>query len=193
MRKADKKNCPICGNISIWEEITERTNIEVRGETFNVKDHYYRCSECGEEFEDFIDPIDPLDEAYRKYREKHGFLQPEEIKGLRKKYALTQIELSSLLGLGEVTISRWENGALQEESNDIYLRLAMNPRSLLKLISESPEFIPDVNKRYKIIRQLESEIKSEECPVTSAKRSRLKLSNDMISGWSEQKDWAYAA
>lgn len=193
MRKADKKNCPICGKNSIWEEINERTNIEVRGETFNVQDHYYRCSECGEEFEDFLDPIDPLDQAYREYRKKYGMLQPEEIKEFRKKYNLTQKELSSLLGLGDVTISRWENGALQDLPHDKLLRFTMEPRNLLKLILESPKLISNVDRKYNIIRQLESCIYGEECPVASARQSRVTLDQGQMSMLRIPKELAITA
>jgi len=41
-------------------------------------------------------------------------LSPYEIRELRKRYGLTQKELSLLLGWGSVTMSRYENGALQD-------------------------------------------------------------------------------
>ena len=38
-------------------------------------------------------------------------MTPEEIKSIRSKLSLTQIEFANLLGTTQIEISRWENGA----------------------------------------------------------------------------------
>ena len=68
---------------------------------------------------------------------------PPEIKAFRKRYGLTQGELSKLLGWGPVTLSRYENGALQDEVHDKMLRLAMNPENLMRLVEDTPEALPE--------------------------------------------------
>jgi transcriptional regulator with XRE-family HTH domain len=82
-------------------------------------------------------------------------LQPEEIRNWRKGYGLTQKELSSLLGWGEVSLSRYENGALQDEAHEKLLRLAMEPHNLLKLINDTPSALKD-EKRERIISELKA-------------------------------------
>ena len=154
-----KEQCAMCLN-EYSDELFRMIDIEVKGETFQVQEHYYKCLKCREEFTNPHDPIDPLDQAYREYRKRHGLLQPEEIRNFRNSYKLTQKELASLLGLGDVTISRYENGALQETVYDNLLRLAMDPQNLLKLIQKSPASISDKDKRDRIITQLNSVIQS---------------------------------
>lgn len=114
---------------------------------------YYKCMSCGEEFEDPRSDNHPLDEAYRQYRRRHGMMQPEEIRSLRKRYGLTQKEMSNLLGWGGATLSCYENGALQDETHEKPLRLAMEPRNLLKLIEETPSALAE-EKRARLIKEL---------------------------------------
>jgi putative zinc finger/helix-turn-helix YgiT family protein len=146
--------CPGCLKETELKEIKTAESIKVRGEIFSVPVHYYKCLSCGEEFMNLFDPIDPLDSAYREYRKKHGWLQPEEIKEFRKSYNLTQKELAAILSLGDVTLSRYENGGLQDAGHDKMLRMAMNPQVLLKLIDQTPEAIPDCEKCDRIIQRI---------------------------------------
>jgi len=174
-----KEQCAMCLN-EYSDELFRMIDIEVKGETFKVQEHYYKCLKCGEEFINPYDSIDPLDQAYREYRKRHGLLQPEEIRDFRTSYGLTQIELAALLGLGDVTISRYENGALQEPVYDNLLRFAMVPRNLLERLSRSPSSISNPIKREKIINKLNSEIKSTckqsfKIPVPPTVGSKMEL------------------
>lgn len=149
-----KPVCPNCEKESKIEFIRAKERIEVRGEPVDVETEYSKCTECGEEFEN-TRGYDALEVAYRAYRMRHGMLQPEQIRDWRKKLNLTQKELSSLLGWGGATLSRYENGALQDEAHDKVLRLAMEPRNLLKLIRETEGTVSN-EKRNRLIAELEA-------------------------------------
>ncbi len=136
--------CPVCRRLGVLRERTEIRPVKVRGETFQVPVTFHRCDACGEESEPLggIGP-DPLKLAYRAYRTRHGLLQPEEIAGLRKGAGLTQKELATLLGWGDVTISRYETGALQDEAHDVALRLALeSPTGLAHLLRHRGHLLP---------------------------------------------------
>ena len=148
--------CPNCEKETELEVVRATEEIEIRGESVSVDVEYCRCLVCGEEFEDPRSGDDPLDRAYREYRRRHGMMQPEEIQAVRKKYGLTQGEMSRLLGWGAVTLSRYENGALQNEAHEKILRLAMDPRNLLKLIEEKPCALTE-KKRDHLAEQLRKE------------------------------------
>lgn len=148
--------CPNCEKQTELELIHATEAVVVRGESIPVEVEYYTCRECGEEFEDPGSPDDSLDKAYREYRRRHSMIQPEEIKALRKRYGLTQNEMSRLLGWGGATLSRYENGALQDDAHEKTLRLAAEPRNLLRLIEESPNTLPE-EKRHRLMEQLRSE------------------------------------
>ncbi len=134
-----KSECPICEKEVTYEEILTKEDYEVRGELITVDVRYEKCSGCGAMFENLTHTEDPRDKAYREYRRRYVMLQPEEIRSIREKYGLTQKELSTLLGFGGATLSRYENGALQDEVHDDVLRNAEEPRYLLNLIERKPE------------------------------------------------------
>ena len=59
---------------------------------------------------------------------------------MRKQYGLTQNEFSKLLGFGGATISRYENGALQDEVHDKLLQLMKNQENMYKLLLKNEGF-----------------------------------------------------
>jgi len=147
--------CPNCEKETDLKLIRSTEEIKVRGEPIKVDVEYYKCLTCGEEFEDPRSDDDPLDKAYREYRKRHGMIQPEEMRSLRKRYGLTQAEMAKLLGWGAITLSRYENGSLQDEAHEKILRLVRDPRNLLKLTQETPEAILE-KKRLHLIEKLQA-------------------------------------
>lgn len=145
--------CPNCEKETDLELLRTLEVVKVRGEQIEVAMEYYKCLVCHEEFEDPHSEVDSLDKAYREYRHRHGMMQPEEILDLRKRYGLTQNEMSKLLGWGGATLSRYENGALQDEAHEKVLRLTMDPRNLLRLIGETPDALSE-KKRDRLIKEL---------------------------------------
>jgi putative zinc finger/helix-turn-helix YgiT family protein len=156
--------CPNCERMAELELITKTEEFEVKGLKIPVEVEFFKCSDCHTEFEDPKMESDPYDKAYREYRRRFGMLQPEDIRDFRKKYGLTQTELSQILGWGGATLSRYENGALQDEAHEKTLRLVLEPVNLLKLIIDSPDALP-TEKRGKLIndlRQIEKQVYSWE-------------------------------
>ncbi|MEN6435891.1 MAG: type II TA system antitoxin MqsA family protein [Anaerolineaceae bacterium] len=151
-----KRYCPACGAVTEWESVRRKEVFEVKGEKIEVQAEYLCCANCKAEYEDLNRQNDPYEQAYIEYRKRKGMVQPEEIKTFRKKYDLTQRELSELLGLGDITLSRYENGALQDEVHDKLLRLAMEPGNLKKLVEEKQSIFAE-KKRNRILEKLENE------------------------------------
>lgn len=151
--------CPNCEKETTLKFIKTKEVINVRGEPIEVDVEYFKCLTCGEEFEDPKSEYDPLDKAYREYRRRYGMPQPEDIRNLRKQYGLSQAEMSKILGWGGATLSRYENGALQDDTHEKALRLAMDPGNLRKLIEQSPESLSD-DKRERLLKELK-EIEKE--------------------------------
>ena len=129
--------CTNCENETEFERLVKKETFTVRGESIVIDVEYNKCKNCGDEVLDPEVNRDPFDLAYGEYRKQHALLQPEEIKNWRKTHHLTQSELAKLLGIGVATINRYENGALQNESHENLLRLAMDSFNLLKLIEKS--------------------------------------------------------
>lgn len=150
-----KRICPNCEKETDVLEIKTKESIAVRNEDIEVDVEYFKCKECEVSFENTRD-YDALDVAYKVYRCRHDMLQPEEIKEWRKRYGLTQKELGQILSWGGATLNRYENGALQSEAHEKFLRLAMEPHNLIKLIEESGEALGK-EKRGRILNELETE------------------------------------
>src|SRR4030043_399385 len=174
--------CPHCEKETNLELIRSEDEIKVRGELIKVEVEYYKCKSCGKEFDDPRSQDDPLDKAYREYRRRHGMLQPEEILESRKKFGLTQNEMSRLLGWGGATLSRYENAALQDETHEKALRLAMEPRNLLKLIEATPDVLPK-EKRDRLIKELRA-AEEETCSLERVYEERFgKYEASELSGY----------
>jgi len=138
--------CPNCEKETELKFVTAIEEIIVRGEAITTNVEYLKCEECGSEFRDPSSQKDPLETAYREYRQRHGMLQPEKIRELREQYGLTQQEMSNLLGWGGATLSRYENGALQDEAHETILRLIQEPHNLLELIEQKPDALEEKKK-----------------------------------------------
>jgi putative zinc finger/helix-turn-helix YgiT family protein len=156
MNTAVRGLCSNCEKETRFKLVTKEEVIRVRNKPIRIEVQYLRCLECGDEVFDPGLNIDPFSLAYRKYRKEYGFLQPEDIREWRKANKLTQGELAKLLGVGGVTISRYENGALQDPSHEKLLRLAMNPSNLLQLI-EGSEGVFTESKKRRLIEDLQQE------------------------------------
>jgi len=149
--------CPECGKTSEWEIFTRTEEFDIKNEKITVDMQLLRCPACGEEFEDMNAKIDPYNQAYEEYRRRKGMVHPAQIVDFRKKYGLTQKELSELLGFGGVTLSRYENGALQDEAHDQLLQFAMQPANLFGLIKQKPDIFSD-DKRKAILYRLDQDV-----------------------------------
>lgn len=150
-----KRICPNCEKETKVKEIKEKEFIEIRNEKIEVGVEYFKCSECKVEFENTRD-FDALEIAYQTYRNHHNMLRPDEIKEWRKQHGLTQKEISQIFGWGGATLNRYENGALQSDAHEKFLRLAMEPHNLIKLIHESSDALSK-EKRERILKELEAE------------------------------------
>jgi putative zinc finger/helix-turn-helix YgiT family protein len=145
--------CTNCEKETDVEKVTKKEIFTIRGEPISVNVEYTKCKECGDEVLNPATNLDPFELAYREYRRKHALLQPEEIADWRKAHNLKQSELAKLIGIGVATLNRYENGALQNESHEKLLRLAMDPANLSKLIEQS-EGIFSEDKKKKLLEQL---------------------------------------
>ena len=152
--------CPNCEKETNLESVRKKETVMVSGEPIVVEACLLKCLDCGEEFEDPENKSDSLDKAFHEYRRLHGMLNPEDIREFRKRYGLTQGEMSRLLGWGGATLSRYENGALQDGTHEKALRLAMEPRNLLALIEGAPDAM-SLEKGKRLIAELKTQEEEE--------------------------------
>jgi putative zinc finger/helix-turn-helix YgiT family protein len=177
-----KKICPYCETQREIEVVEKTEKVDVRGEPIEVVSRHYHCPVCKEDFEDPQKGFGFIEKAYAEYRRRHGLTPPQEIKAFRKRYGLTQGELNKLLGWGPVTLSRYENGALQDEVHDKMLRLAMNPENLMRLIEETTEALPE-GKRKRLLDELLKECELVLSPEKICEERLRRYEPDEFSGY----------
>lgn len=180
MFKSIKKltgECPVC---EAKRELAYGTRVEtltVRGKKIHIDTNAYYCKEGGHYFYDPKDEEKKFQEAYSEYRKQEGLLQPEEIKEVREKYGLSQKAFARFLGWGEITVQRYESGALQDNAHNNLLLLIKEPGNFLKLFDARKPYLPQKDL-VKISKKLE---KAKQFDLASAfKRTHEKRRSKII-------------
>ena len=127
----------------------KKNNLRVRKVKVQVKDktisydEYYLVNELGEEIFNREIEIENDNRLYNTYKKQKNLLTSTEIKEIRKKYGLTQKEYAFIIGVGEITIHRFEKGAIQTEAVDSIMRLSNNPNNMYFLLLKNKNNITD--------------------------------------------------
>jgi len=135
----------LCPNCEEYTEATSRVEKEVynvRGEPIEIEAEVVICQKCREKIFDEERDSRNFEKAYSLYRKKHNLLPPDEIRTIREKYGLSQRALARLLGWGEITIHRYENGAIQDNAHDSLLRFVANPENIKELLQSNRNKLP---------------------------------------------------
>ena len=99
----------------------------IPGGTMIVPDAtWLECENCGQQ----MLPVALNRKLEELSMSRQGLLLPTQIKAIREKLGLTQVEMAERLGVGEKTYTRWESGrSMQNKSSD----------NLIRLMDRSPE------------------------------------------------------
>ena len=160
--KEFKDICPICADERIIEIGVQPETLIVKKEPIHIKAEVRRCNTCGEIFASGDQEEANFQKAYRLYRDKKGLLQPEEITEIREQYGIGQRNFSLVLGWGEVTIHRYESGALQDEGHNQLLLLVREPKNLELVVEKRTHHLPKHLSRSvvnKLLRTIQAEYK----------------------------------
>ncbi len=134
--------CPNCEEYTKVKLGVEKEVYNVRGEPTQIEAEVTICQKCGSKIFDEERDSRNLERAYSHYREKHNLLPPDEIRSMREKYGLSQRALSRLLGCGEITIHRYENGAIQDNAHDNLLRSIADPKNMQRFFETNRDKLP---------------------------------------------------
>lgn len=137
--------CSKC-NANVESTIKEVNEIyPVKGEDIEIIAKVRFCNSCGEDiWDDELDSQNLLN-AYAKYRQKHGLLQPSEIRSIREQYGLSQVAFARVLGLGDKTITRYENGSIADMAQNNLILLVQQFSNFEKLLELNKEKISDID------------------------------------------------
>jgi hypothetical protein len=91
--------------------------------------------------------------------------------------------MGKILGWGAVTLSRYENGALQMDAHEKAFRMAMEPHNLLRLLDETPEGTIAEERKTRIVRDLRA-LEEEACTLERIYTDRFgRYEADEYSGY----------
>jgi putative zinc finger/helix-turn-helix YgiT family protein len=144
--------CPYCEKTTPAAVVDAVVAQTVKGVDVEVSARLVRCGECDREFNSPELDQDLAAMALAAYRTKAGLLTPEQIRAFRATFDLTQQELARLLGWGITTLSRYENGAIQDEAHDRALRMIMRPETLLAELAQRPEALAPERRQLVLAR-----------------------------------------
>lgn len=129
------KKCAACGGRVAPSAGT--LPFEVRGETIEVPGvEHGACGDCGEVYLS-LDAAERLQvEAIRMSRAARGLLTPDEIRAIRRSFAMSQAAFEELLGVGPKTVIRWEKGTVfQGATADRLMRLLRAQPELARVLT----------------------------------------------------------
>ncbi|MGH4140684.1 type II toxin-antitoxin system antitoxin SocA domain-containing protein [Clostridium sp.] len=133
-------DCPICNKVHSLEVRKRLTQGLVKGEVVDYEEVYYLCPLSDEEENEFA-PAGIMDEnllrARDAYRTKKGLLTSNEIATIRGFYGISQSDFSTMLGWGDITVTRYESKTIQDETyNNIMIMAYENPMFALESIDK---------------------------------------------------------
>ena len=167
MKKKVIEYCPYCECEHELDYIEKLDKVVIKKEEIEYESHYFYCDKHPEEDEGFVTGKmmdENLLRARNAYRNKHGLLTSDEIVDIRKKYGLSQVELSKLLGWGGATISRYETKQIQDEAYD----------ELLKQVRDNPMFV------YKSLLRHKEAFSSDRFEILKSRLNDLIKQNDYL-------------
>jgi putative zinc finger/helix-turn-helix YgiT family protein len=130
--------CDICDEFVDFNTIMKEETYNIKDkDSVTIKSKIAVCNNCGNELFNEEYEKENQKKAYDIFRENNNLLYSDEIYEIRKKYNLTQREISDLLGWGEITYHRYENGSLPDQAHNKQLLLLKNPRNVKNIIENS--------------------------------------------------------
>ena len=136
-----KQYCPVCLREREVRLAQKEETYPVKGEAISVAATVCACAVCGEELLSIEYDDENLRKAYEKYRALHGLLTPPEIKAIRESYGVSQVTFARVLGVGDKTIARYENGSLQDCAINNLILLAKDPKNFMLLLDKNEHCI----------------------------------------------------
>lgn len=122
---------------------TRRIEANVKGKIIEFDEYYMIDPATGEEVFDRNIEIENDARLYDIYKKQMNLLTSSEIKNIRKKYDMNQKEFALSIGVGEITIHRFENGSIQTESVDSIIRLSEDPDIMYNLLIKNQANLSD--------------------------------------------------
>lgn len=172
--------CIICKNEENFEIRNETETYTVKGESISIEAKVTYCKTCNLPVWNEISDSENIQTAYTLYRKKFNLLQPDEIQKIRELYDLSQVSFSRILGLGDKTITRYENGSIQDNAINNLILLMRNVENFESLLNKNEKNVTPFD--YKKIKNAVAKLTTQNFYQTGIISYNLNNSNNNI--WS---------
>jgi len=152
MKETKTDYCDHCDKM-VEYTIEKRGNVEriIKGERFLVDENVAVCTNCGRDIFNNKLENENLKRGFKQYAQAHSLLTTEGIKAIRKQYGINQKAFSKSLGFGEVTVQRYESGALPTKAFNDLIKRVKSPEEYLKILEANKTNLS--SELYKEIRE----------------------------------------
>lgn len=116
--------CPECGDGYLKKQLADLTGSR-KGESFTVQMDALVCPKCQFKTVSRERAAQFSLRIANAYRKTHGLLTSLEIRDRRARLKMTQKQFTDFLGVGDVSVKRWELGEIQSPAMDRLIRLAV--------------------------------------------------------------------
>lgn len=160
--------CLQCNQVITPQLIQREETHTYRGEAFIIRANASVCPHCGEEFLTEESHDSNLQTLQAMYRSGHSLLTPDEIRGIRAQYDLSAKSFAKVLGLGEISITRYENGSVQDEAQNNLIFLMKDPSAFSLLYEKNKHRLTmkEIEKVDRILRRSRTLVVWEGTPYT---------------------------
>jgi len=119
-----KRMCPICeaGELHTRSELIDVEHLDQQGQ---IESHFAECDACGSEQAGTTEARFNKRAMIAFKKQAQGLLTGQQVRVLRKKWALSQEEAAKVFGGGPVAFSKYESDdVMQSDAMDKLLRMA---------------------------------------------------------------------
>lgn len=137
------------------------STVMVKGEKITFEEFYLVDDKTGEEIFNRDLEIKNDTMLFDAYKETQFLLTSDKIKCIRNKYGMNQKDYALILGLGEITVHRFENGSIQSDAIDTIMKLSDNPDNMYDFFKKNKNYLDNNNVYYEKIIELKNLKKHE--------------------------------
>lgn len=132
-----KVYCEQCDHRVDYEVKDMETTRQVKELDLTLTVPVAHCRTCGAEV--FVKEIDAKAQHafFDEYRKRQGLISASTIRNMRKKLGLSQRDMARLLGLGEITIARYELGSIPSRANSMLLESLRSRHTLITFFEDN--------------------------------------------------------
>jgi len=124
MKKKRKMLCPECGEGGLTSRLAVLTGSR-KGESFPIRMKALCCDTCDFKTVAREDAAQFALRTSNAFRQAHGLLTSMDIKDLRCRLKMSQVQFARFLHVGVASVKRWELGEIQDAAMNRLILLAV--------------------------------------------------------------------